>query len=116
MTELLLAARSARCQSGGSCDRIPCFQARLEAAAGLQPVRRHARLCAEHLGCAVQSLATWGREQGLEGKVIVLAIDPPLAGQASQDAGLLDAGLLDAVRPDSWARAGFAFSTILLSS
>jgi hypothetical protein len=115
MTELLLSARSARCQSGGSCDRVPCFQARLEAAAGLQPVRRHAELCAEHLGCAVQSLAAWAREQGLAGKVIVLAIDPPLAGQAAGPGGQ-DAGRLDAVCPDSWARSGFAFGTILLSS
>jgi hypothetical protein len=105
VTELLLSAPSARCQAGRRCDRAPCFQARLEAAAGCRAVSRNAELCAEHLGCTVQSLASWAREQGLEGKVTVLVIDQPAGGLAASP------GL-----PGDWVRRGFAFGTILLDS
>jgi hypothetical protein len=104
MTELLLSAPAIHCQAVRRCDRAPCFQARLEAAAGRRPVRRHAEICAEHLGCTVQALAAWAREQSLEGKVTVLAIDQRAVGEASSPA-----------RPDDWVR-GFAFGTILLGS
>jgi|SRR5450755_1781917 hypothetical protein len=104
MTELLSYVPSARCQAGQPCDRAPCFQARLEAAAGRRPVRRHAELCAEHLGDTVQALAAWARDQGLEGKVTVLAIDQPLPGQAPRPA-----------LPGDRDPCGFAFGTILLN-
>jgi hypothetical protein len=104
VTELLLSAPSVHCQADLRCDRAPCFQARLEAAVGHRPVRRHAELCAEHLGHTVQALATWAREQGLEGKVTVLAIDPPAPVRADS-----------LTRPDDLIHCGFAFGTILLS-
>jgi len=104
MTELLSYVPSARCQAGQPCDRAPCFQARLEAAAGRRPVRRHAELCAEHLGDTVQALAAWARDRGLEGKVTVLAVDQPARGQADRLA-----------RPGDPVLCGFEFGTILLN-
>lgn len=92
-----------QCQPGRPCDRAPCFQARLEAAAGGRLVRRHVELCAEHLGDTVQALAVWARAQGLEGKVTVLAIDQPAPGQADRP-----------VLPGDLGR-GFAFGTIFLN-
>jgi hypothetical protein len=100
MTELLLSAPSRHCQADRGCDRTPCFQARLEA----DPVHQHAELCAEHLG-TVQAMAAWAREQGLEGKVTVLAIEQAVPGHTPGPA-----------RPGAWAQCGFAFGTILLSS
>ena len=109
MTELLLSVPVIHGQAVRCCDRAPCFQARLEAAAGRRPVRRQAEICAEHLGRTVQALAVWAREHSLEGKVTVLAIDQRAIdqraiGQASSQAGLGD-----------WVR-GFAFGTVLVSS
>jgi|SRR5450759_4953291 hypothetical protein len=104
MTELLSYIPALRCQAGHPCNRAPCFQARLDAAAGRRQVRRHAEFCAEHLGDAVQALATWAREHGIEGTVTVLVIDQPTAGQDDSPA-----------RPASHAPCGFAFATILLN-
>jgi hypothetical protein len=102
MTELLLSVPSPRCQADRQCDRTVCFQARLEAA-GRHPVRKQAELCAEHLGTAV-AIAAWAREQGLEGKVTVLAIEQAAPGQA---AGLARSG--------ERAHLGFVFGTILVN-
>jgi hypothetical protein len=84
MTQLLPAAASPQCQAGRSCHRAPCFQVRLEAAAGCRPVRQTTELCAEHLG-DIHAMAAAAREQGLLGQLTVLAIDraaggPPAAG------------------------------------
>jgi hypothetical protein len=103
MTELLLSVPSPRCQADRRCDRVPCFQARLDAA-GRWPVRRHAEVCAEHLG-TVQALAAWARDKGLDGTVTVLAIDQPAPGQPG--------GL---AWPGDRAQRGFAFSIIVLNS
>jgi hypothetical protein len=103
MTELLSYVPAARCQADQPCDRAPCFQARLEATAERCLVRRHAELCVEHLGDAVQAMTAWARSQGLEGKVTVLAIDQPPPGQAPSPA-----------LPGDRAPCGFAFGTILL--
>jgi hypothetical protein len=62
-------------------------------------------LCADHLGDTVQALTAWARGQGLAGKVTVLAIDQPVAGQAGNSA----------TRPGDHVLRGFAFSTILLN-
>jgi hypothetical protein len=106
MTEVLPPGR---CQHGRACDRAPCFQARLEAMAGRRPVRQRAELCADHLGDAVLALATWAREQGLEGTVTVLAIDQAEAGQAEagQAAG--------PPWPGDQGAGGFVFATISVS-
>lgn len=98
MTDLLPASPPS-CQAGCPCDRAPRFQARLEATAGDRRVCRRAELCAQHLGNAVQALAAWARDEGLEGQVTVLAIDLPTPGQV----------------PPAWARRGFAFGAIPLN-
>jgi hypothetical protein len=103
MTELLPLLPAAGCQAG-RCDRVPCFQARLEAYAGRRPVARHAELCAEHLGDAVHALAAWARDQGLEGKVTVLAVDQLGSGQCGGQSGSSDG-----------IPCGFAFGTILVN-
>jgi hypothetical protein len=99
MTELLPASPSPFCQAAGGCDRAPCFQARLEATGGHRKVRTRTELCAQHLGQAVQSLAAWARDQGLEGNVTVLAIEPPILGQTAS----------------AWSSRGLAFGSIPLS-
>ena len=87
MTQLLPALAEPVCQAGRSCDRAPCFQARLEAAAGDRPVRKRTELCAEHLGGTVHALTTW-------------AIDRPARDQAAPPG----------------RRIGFVFSTIRLTA
>jgi hypothetical protein len=104
MTELLTYVPSVRCQAGHPCERAPCFQARLEAVADRRAVRRHAEVCAEHLGDAVQALAAWAHDRGLEGKVTVLAIDQPAPGTPTEP-----------VSPGDRAARGFAFGTIVLN-
>ena len=99
MTQLLPARAEPVCQAGRSCDRAPCFQARLEAAAGDRPVRRRAELCAEHVGGTVHALTTWANDRGLRGEVTVLAIDRPAPDHAG-----------------SGGRIGFVFSTIRLTA
>jgi hypothetical protein len=96
MTELLPASPSPSCKADHLCDRIPCFQARLEATAGHLCVRQRAELCADHLGSTVHALAAWARREGLDGEVTVLAIDLPGPGQSSP----------------AWGRSGLAFATI----
>jgi hypothetical protein len=100
MTLLLPAHAEPVCQAGLSCDRAPCFQARLEAAAGDRPVRKRAELCAEHLGGTVHAMTTWANDRGLRGQVTVLAVDRPARDQDAPPAG----------------RIGFVFSTIRLTS
>lgn len=100
MTQLLPALAEPACQAGRCCDRAPCFQARLEAAAGDRLVRRHAELCAEHLGGTVHALTTWANDRGLRGEVTVLAVDRPARDQPVPPGG----------------RIGFVFSTIRLTA
>ena len=90
MTQLLPALAEPVCQAGRSCDRVPCFQARLEAAAGGRPVRRRAELCAEHLGGTVHALTTWANDRGLRGEVTVLAIDRPARDHAVPSGGRIE--------------------------
>lgn len=98
MIELLPMSPSPFCKADHHCDRIPCFQVRLEATGGRRYVRTRTELCADHLGNAVQELATWAREQGLHGEVTVFAIDLPGASQPSPE----------------WGRSGLLFGTIPL--
>jgi len=100
MTQLMPALAEPVCQAGRSCDRVPCFQARLEAAAGDRPVRRRAELCADHLGGTVHALTAWANDRGLSGEVTVLAIDQHAGDQAAPPGG----------------RIGFVFSTIRLTA
>lgn len=98
MTELLPVSPSPFCKADHHCDRIPCFQARLEATAGRRCIRTRTELCVDHLGNAVQELAAWAREQGLDGEVTVFAIDLPGSSQLSP----------------AWGRSGLLFGTIPL--
>jgi hypothetical protein len=94
------------CQADSACGHPPRFRARLEAASGSQPVRKNAEACADHLGYMVQALTAWARGHHLtEGRLIVLAIDPPSGGPAL-------AGRAGHEGPEM---AGFAFSTIRLT-
>ena len=102
MTALLTSVPYVHCQANRQCDRAPCFQARFEAIAGHRAVQKDAELCAEHLGGMVHALATWAPDQGLEGKVTVLAIDEAASRQTT--------------RPDDLLLHGFAFGTILVNS
>jgi hypothetical protein len=96
------------CQADSACVRPPCFQARLEAVNGTQPVRQNAEACAGHLADMVQALTTWARRQHLtDGQLTVLAIDPPSSGSCL----LVPA---DHDRPETVALA-LAFSTIRLT-
>jgi hypothetical protein len=99
---LLLDVPALRCQADPRCDRAPCFQVRLEAAAR-RPVHRSAELCAEHLGTAA-ALAAWAREQGLDGQLTVLAIDQPAPSPAGRRACAGDR-----------VHRGFAFGAIPLN-
>jgi len=93
-----------QCQAGHPCDRVPCFQARLEATQGRDRVRRNACTCAGHLGDTVQALTVWARDRGLQGKVTVLAIDQPADGQPAST-----------VLTGGWGLRSFAFGTVLLT-
>lgn len=103
MNDLMVASPPTGCQAGQLCDRAPCFQARLQATADGRRVRRHADICACHLGGTVQALAAWARHQRLTGTVTVLAIDHqyprPADGRSSGGSQML---------------RGFAFGTIIL--
>jgi hypothetical protein len=105
MTELMSYVPAAICHSGHRCDRAPWFQAQFDAAAGQNPVQRNAVSCAEHLGATVQVLAAWARDQGLHGKVTVLATDRQPPRQASRAAA----------RPGERLRFTFDFGTIALT-
>lgn len=75
------------CEADRRCHREPCFEAQLEAQIGLLPIRRNAKLCADHLGDMVQSLTAWARREGLtHGQVTVLAIDPTCPLRAADQA------------------------------
>jgi hypothetical protein len=99
MNTLLPASPRTHCQADPHCRSAPCFQARIEGNSGHRSIRTRTELCAEHLGDAVQTLAAWGREQGLEGEVTVLAVDRPRPGQ---------------IWP-SWGRNGLLFTKIELT-
>jgi hypothetical protein len=100
----VLTDTPAGCQAGPHCDRVPCFHAWLEATAGGRRVRRHADICAGHLGSSVHAITAWARHQGATGTVTVLAIDRPAAGPAPAGAAPAASQIL----------RGFAFGTITL--
>jgi hypothetical protein len=102
MTQPLPPRSSSHPPADRCCDRPPCFQARLEAAAGSRPVISNTQVCADHLGDAVQALTTWARQQGLHGQLTVLATGQPGSRRPAGCGAGPAAGLPD----------GFAFSII----
>lgn len=83
MTGILPRICSSACQADSTCVRLPCFQARLDAApgSGQSRIHKHAEACANHLGAIVVAMATWAHEQALTNvDLTVLAIEPPPRG------------------------------------
>ena len=89
MTDFL-ANLALACQGSDLCDRVPRFRARIDATAGSRHVLTSAEMCAQHLGCSVNALTAWARDQRLEGQLTVFAInhanaDQPHAASATGD-------------------------------
>ncbi len=89
MTDFL-ANLALACQGSDLCDRVPRFRARIDATAGSRHVLTSAAMCAQHLGCSVNALTAWARDQRLEGRLTVFAInhanaDQPHAASATGD-------------------------------
>ena len=108
MTSIRACTCSNACRADSACDRLPCFQAHLDAVQGTQHRRIHLRTeaCASHLGTMVTALATWAREKDLaDAELTILIIEPPVRAS-------------DAQRQSRHGRAqtsGLVFSTIKLS-
>lgn len=80
MTGILPCTCSSTCQADSTCDRIPHFQARLDAPGDAQRPRVLMRTaaCGSHLGTVVAAMAAWAREQDLtDAELTVLTIAPP---------------------------------------
>ena len=80
MTGILPCTCSSACQADRTCDRLPRFQAHLDATQDAQHPRIHRRAeaCANHLGTMVVDMATWADKQDLtDGQLTILAIEPP---------------------------------------
>ncbi len=76
------------CQTGRSCARLACFQARVEATTGAPTVHRHVDACASHITEAVLDLKAWASDHwAVCGWLKVLAIDPYPARHAASGAG-----------------------------
>jgi hypothetical protein len=108
MTSIRACTCSSACRADSACDRLPCFQAHLHAAQGIQHRRIHLRTeaCASHLGTMVAALATWAREKDLaDAELTILIIEPPAReGNARRQS-----------RHGRAQTSGFVFSTIKLS-
>lgn len=108
MTSIRACTCSSACRADSACDRLPCFQAHLDAAQDAQHPRIHMRTeaCASHLGTMVAALATWAREKDLaHAELTILIIEPPARESHAR-------------RPSRHGRAqtsGLVFSTIKLS-
>ncbi|HUC23673.1 MAG TPA: hypothetical protein VMA73_13270 [Streptosporangiaceae bacterium] len=71
------AARRHTCEAGDGCEREACFQARVEATAGHNEIRRRAHACGRHLTDVVQALCAWVRNSDISnGCLTVFAVDP----------------------------------------
>ena len=78
MTSIQACTCASACRADRVCDRLPCFQAHLDAAQGTQHRRIHLRTeaCASHLGTMVAALATWAREKDLaDAELTILIIE-----------------------------------------
>jgi hypothetical protein len=76
MFSILPCTCSSSCQADSTCDRVPVFQAHLDAQH--PPVHRSAEACASHFGALVVAMTTWAREQDLtDVDLTVLTIEPP---------------------------------------
>jgi len=65
------------CEADSGCERVACFQARVEATAGHNEIRRRANACGRHLTDVVQALCAWVRDCNMSGGwLTVFAVDP----------------------------------------
>lgn len=107
MTSILRCTCSSACRADSTCDRLPRFQAHLDAAHDTQHPRIHmsTEACASHLGTMVIAMATWAREQDLtNADLTILAIEPPPRESYPRQ-----------LPRRSWAKtSGLVFSTIHL--
>ena len=109
MSGIMLCTCSSTCQADSTCDRIPCFQAHLDAPRDAQRprIQMRAAACACHLGTVVVAMTAWALERDLtNAKLTVLTIQPP------------PAECHPAPRPQrGWAQtSGLVFSVIHLGS
>jgi hypothetical protein len=108
MTSIRACTCANACRADSACDRLPRFQAHLDATQDTQHPRIHMKTeaCASHLGTMVAAMAAWAREKDLaHAELTVLIIEPP-----SREGG--------ARRPSRRGRtqtSGLVFSTIQLS-
>lgn len=80
MTGILLCTCASTCQADSTCDRVPHFQARLDAPRDAQRPRITLRTaaCGSHLGTMVAAMTAWAREHDLtDAELTVLTIAPP---------------------------------------
>ncbi len=83
---------AAMCQTGRSCMRLACFQARIEASTGSRRVYRRVDACAGHITEAVQDLQAWAGDHAVVGGWLkVCAIDPYAAAHGAAGGGALAA-------------------------
>lgn len=80
MTSIRACTCSNACRADSACDRLPRFQAHLDAAQDTQHPRIHLKTeaCASHLGTMVAGMAAWAREKHLaQAELTILIIEPP---------------------------------------
>ena len=80
MTSIQACTCSSACRADSACDRLPRFQAHLDAAQDTQHPRIHMKTeaCASHLGTMVAAMAAWAREKDLaDAELTILIIEPP---------------------------------------
>ncbi len=80
MTGIQPCTCSSACRANSTCNRLPRFQAHLDAAQDAQhpPIHMRTEACASHLGVMVVAMTTWAREQDLtNADLTILTIEPP---------------------------------------
>jgi hypothetical protein len=80
MTGIQPCTCSSACRANSTCDRLPRFQAHLDAVQNAQhpPIHMRTEACASHLGVMVVAMTTWAREQDLtNADLTILTIEPP---------------------------------------
>lgn len=80
MTGIFPCTCASTCQADIACDRIPSFQAHLDAPRGAHRprIQRRTEACGSHLGIMVVTMTAWAREQDLtDANLTILTVQPP---------------------------------------
>ena len=80
MTSIRACTCASACRADSACDRLPRFQAHLDAAQDTRhpPIHMKTEACASHLGTMVAAMAAWAREKELAyAELTILIIEPP---------------------------------------